>query len=388
MTLPIKQEQTIDLSRVNLDKDGNILPGDDSIIKSIHVCLRPGHKNQFPQIYAEEKYGKIVSHNYSHGGEGWSILFSSVELSIQNFLQKLKELQKNISFEEEITIIGMGVIGVTTAMQLINRGFTNLKIITEKSEDIASFTAGGLVDLALDYKDQELLKMNELFESNFLEYQKILKGEKYEFLQTSLKTVEYYFDHNLNSGIGNLIKKGILPCEKVNLQLMNKYTVVNSFQVYNSKTFQVIPLIYMSKIKDYLISKGVKFEIKKISFFSEIDSKYVFNNSGLGSFHLNKDEKVFPICGHVITLNDEKIGELNYIMIFKNLTKITGFKVDGAFYFMPKSSGLIGGTFIEDYDGSNHRYNQLMLTKVLERARFIFHGYDKVKEQLKFIPKF
>jgi D-amino-acid oxidase len=388
MRLPIKQEQTIDLSKVNLDQNGNILPGDDSIIRSTHVCLRPGHKNQFPQIYAEEKLGKIVSHNYSHGGEGWSILFSSVELSIENFLQKIKEKQENISPGEEITIIGMGVIGMTTALQLIDRGFTNLKVIAEKSEDITSFNAGGLVDLALDYKNNELEKMNGLFESNFLQYQKIIKGEKYLFLQSSFKNVEYYFDNFVNAGIGSLIKKGILPCEKVNLQLMNKDKIVNSLQVYNSKTVQVKPSIYMSKIKEYLKSKGVSFELKKISSLDEINCRYIFNNTGLGSFHLNNDKKVFPICGHVITLNHEKLSQLNYIMIFKNLTKLTGFKVDGAFYFMPKTSGFIGGTFIEDYDGSDHGYNQLMLKKVLERAMIIFHGYDKVKEQLKMLPKF
>jgi hypothetical protein len=382
MNLPIKYEETVDLSQVKYDKEGNVVVG--GIVKEISAGLRPGHKSGLPQIFAERKNEKLISHNYCHSGEGWSLLFSTVDESIKNLLELISDKEKDELYE--ITIIGLGVIGFTTALRLLELGYKKIKLVGEDFENIVSYAAGGLIDTVYEYKRENLKRINQLFKDNYMEYKKIANGEKYTFLAGSIKEVEYYSNYLLrDSGCGYLINKGILPFQNVNLRLRQGNKIFNNMIVQNTKTFHVVPSLYLSKLYSYLKSNNCIFEKKNLSSFYEIDSKIIFNCTGLGSYSLNNDIEVRPICGHFITLNDESFSKLNYIILINNLKEVTNIDLPGIFYFMPKSSGYIGGTFIQDYKGDDKKFNQEMINGIMERARLIFNGYipfSKIK------PKF
>jgi hypothetical protein len=382
---PIKKIIAPKLNKLRFDKQGNIIKED--LIQSLNAGLRPGHKSGMAKIYCEEKNGKIISHNYGHAGEGWSILFASVEESIDNFTKL------NKSANEEVTIIGLGVIGLTTALKLHEKGYKNIKIIGESFDNyMTSFLAGGLIEVVCKYTDEKLDKMNKLFEETFLEYKKILDSTKYPFLKSCIREVDLYTDCIVDkNGLGYLINKGIIKNQKVKLKIKSKSKVVNQLIVDNCKTFHVNPEMFMNKLMAYLKSNGVIIELRKINHFDEIDSKNIFNCSGLGSSQLNNDNEVYPICGHAITLNDRSMSKLNYILLFKNLKQLTGLDIEGTFYFMPKSSGFLGGTFIENYDGVDTDLNQKEYNKIIERTLLIFKGIKPrsiEKNEIKMLPKF
>lgn len=118
----------------------------------------------------------------------------------------------------------------------------------------------------------------------------------------------------------------------------------------------------------------IPINFKKISSFQEIDSKIIFNCSGLGSRELNKDFGAVPICGHSIYLNNEKYGEYDYIINFNNMKKLGVENIDGNLYFMPKLSGFLGGTFVMGNDGKEEDLNKKLFSKLIHNARFIFNG--------------
>lgn len=144
------------IKQILYDKDGFAIPDAGSIDKTI-TCLRPGHKNGQPQIYSEEKNGKLISHNYGHGGDGWCLLFGSINNSIKNLFDL-----EYFSKDEEITIIGLGCHGLMTALKLYHKGYTNIKLIGETFLNTPSHNAGGLIQFYGDYKLEIMNKIKDI----------------------------------------------------------------------------------------------------------------------------------------------------------------------------------------------------------------------------------
>ncbi len=78
----------------------------------ITVCTRP-FRPAGPRIEAERFGEKTVIHNYGHGGSGWSLSWGCAEAAVA--------LAQNTQ-AREFAVIGAGVIGLTTALRLVQHG--------------------------------------------------------------------------------------------------------------------------------------------------------------------------------------------------------------------------------------------------------------------------
>ena len=108
--------------------------------------LRPYNKQIAPKVYSEYKDNRIISHNYGHGGAGWILCFGSVNKSIRNFENQIVLKGIKISYVKEcetVTVIGMGCIGLTTAILLIQNGYKDIKLIADKFDNLVSHVAAG-----------------------------------------------------------------------------------------------------------------------------------------------------------------------------------------------------------------------------------------------------
>lgn len=362
-------KETINLDDIHYDSRGNIATG-KGIIKEKIVCLRPGHKSGLVQVYSEKKGDKVITHNYGHGGNGLSLLFSTVDLSIRKFLASITE--DPVDFNEEITIIGLGCVGLNTAIKLYEKGFRNIKLIGEKTRDIPSYGAGGLLDI-FNFDETKGDTANRLFEQSYKEYLEILNGT-HKFIKKGIKPIEFFTNerHQVILGLDYLVLKGIIPKpDFVKLCLNDK----NEFDMRRYKTLHVITDTFMDEMTD-VVTKRLKIpaQIGTANSFDEIDSKYIFNCTGLGSLKINKDEHVFPICGHGMKFSDNSIGNRDYIIVFTKIPGLENSPVQGSLYFMPKLSGFIGGSYMKVYYGDDEEVNQKMFNYLFQRARFIFNG--------------
>ena len=81
-------------------------------LTKITVCTRP-FRPAGPRIEAEAFGDKTVIHNYGHGGSGWSLSWGCAEEAA---------LLARQTGAQDFAIIGAGVIGLTTALKLIESG--------------------------------------------------------------------------------------------------------------------------------------------------------------------------------------------------------------------------------------------------------------------------
>jgi len=364
--------KSLDLKNIKYDENGYLLEG-QGIIKENIVCLRPGHKSGLPVVCAEFKNGKYISHDYGHSGVGYSIMFGTIDQSIEN-MQKLK-IDFNTNKQTEITIIGLGCIGLYTALKLHTLGYKNVKIVGEKFEDTPSQWAGGLFEFSLNsiYKKENIKYLNDIFTTTFSEYKKIYDN-KHEILSKGVKFVDYYTDfYEEGIGLSYLANVGLIPkIKKVNLKIeTNKNLTLNLFHY---KTFHIVTRVFMDHLLEKVKERNIPVEFKKINNFNDIKSEVIFNCTGLGSRELNNDKEVYPVCGHGFVFKDIKYADHDYILRLTAVPGLEGKLIGGSLYFMPKTSGFIGGTYLKDYDGKDDEYNKMQITNLMERSRFLYHG--------------
>src|SRR5512133_1462937 len=107
----------------------------DRVIRTV-VGLRPFRPSGFV-VRAEKLDDKLVVHNYGHGGAGITLSWGTAELAVAEGAK---------SGERECAVIGCGVVGLSTARLLQQRGFNPTIYARELPPSTTSNVAGGLWD--------------------------------------------------------------------------------------------------------------------------------------------------------------------------------------------------------------------------------------------------
>lgn len=314
------------------------------------LCYRPlrkGSPNMSIQIIGDQ----IIGHNYGHGGSGWTLAPGCSKYVIGLVEgQKTKVIDKNAP----VTVIGGGILGLFTAYELINRGYTKVTIVAAAYDNLTSHNAGGLiapVSMSNDPQLQPLIDQIGIDAYKF--YEQISKGLQADFKKGAV-IVPTYFENREDSGLEPYVGKVMQPAKDVMLDFGNG--TQRRMVSYDDGIF-VDTAIMMKSLRDYLAPK-VTFVTQKIDKLSDITSPLVFNCTGLGAFTLNNDAEVAPVQGHLIMLKDQVPANLQYMLLvyFNKATTTAGQEVKRSLYLFPKQLlntpvndiGVLGGTFIEN----------------------------------------
>lgn len=320
------------------------------------LCYRP-MRHGTPNLSLQKKNSKIIVHNYGHGGSGWTLAPGSAYY-VNNLLLDSKDGSK-IKKETAITIIGGGALGLFTAYDLAQRGFTNLTILAENFDDLTSHHAGGLfAPISMDNNPQMQKIVDKIGIDSYLVYASIGQ-KKHEFFKTGAAIIPAYFKNRDDSGLEAYVGKVIQPAKDVTLDFGNgtRRDVV----VYDDGIF-IDTYEMMNNLRQYLDNKGTKFVKKRVQSFEEIADKIIINCSGSGSKELNDDSNMEEIQGHLIMLKNQNPEYLQHMILFHfdEGKTISGQKIKRSFYIFPKrlpnsdrsDIGIIGGTFIENASGT------------------------------------
>jgi len=110
------------------------LHADTHHVTKVTVCLRP-FRPAGPRLEAERFDNRTVIHNYGHGGSGWSLGWGCAE--------DAAALARS-GGASEFAVIGAGVIGLTTALRLIETGAKVTLYAAEFPAETRSARASGV----------------------------------------------------------------------------------------------------------------------------------------------------------------------------------------------------------------------------------------------------
>lgn len=312
-----------------------------------HRAMRIGT----PRMEVEKIGKKIVAHNYGHGGSGWTLGPGSATY----VNAALEHYAKNLTTDTPVTIIGAGALGMFTAYDLLQKGYTKITLIAENFDSLTSHNAGGLIaPVSMDNAPQIQPTIDKIGIDAYLFFADIANNAHAHFKEGAVK-VPTYWENREDSGLEPYVTAGIMqPAREVLLDFGNGTT--RKMVSYDDGIF-VDTAGMMKALNRYILPK-IKVIRKKVINFNEIVDTYIINCAGLGARDLVGDNKVVSIQGHLIMLKNQEINDLQYmILIYLDAGKTaSGQKIKRSFYIFPKKLqgsgnndlGVLGGTFIEN----------------------------------------
>ncbi len=320
---------------------------DDQFLGAV-CALRPC-RHGGPRLEIENIGLKTIVHNYGHGGCGVTISLGSAQIAA--------DLVDQCSTPKaHVAILGAGVIGLTTAIELLNRGYTVDVYADKIAHDTTSNIAGALwLPMAIEFgntiKDEEL-KSRLLVQSHraFQELDRARYGLEllpiYEPAEsdTELGLFGHLFDHGLVE----------LPEE------VDAFPFQSAAKPGQRFTTDFIHMhLFLDAILEDIAKLGGVIHQRKITTqeeLAEFNQPVVVNCLGLGARGLFGDKQVYSARGVLVHMKPQDLGYGIH---------------DGFKYMFPRKNALILGGCCQEYDWDDEP-DQVMIDEILNHHRRFF----------------
>ncbi len=334
-------------------------------IKEKIICIR-AHRERIFQIDAQKLHDKLIIHNYGQGGAGWTFLFGCVQEAIRKFEHEV--VQNSHYKNKPIAVIGAGCYGLLTAIMLARKGH-RVRIIAKETENLPSHKAAGLF-FPRPRKcstQEEIAQFYARGMESYSAYLQIIDGS-HPFINRGPQLLPAYFGREIDPGFGPYIAAGLIKQPEavtINFGNSKNYDALEHRIVYLNAT------ILMQELWRTIKELGISIIKQEIANFADIEESIIFNCAGLGAKKLTGDAKIIPVQGHLITLQQQPIEQLQYLINFQvTMTDERGGHREEIIYFAPKGDGIVGTTFLRGTDSPTA--NQHEFDRLIERCRNFF----------------
>jgi D-amino-acid oxidase len=331
-----------------------VLVSPDRVIRTV-VGLRPYRPSGFV-VRAEKLDAKTVIHNYGHGGAGITLSWGTAQLAVQ--LAEQMEAR-------ECAVIGCGVVGLSTARLLQQRGYTVRIYAKAMPPDTTSNIAGGQWDPVTVFDDDRVTpefgrQFSEAGQFAFRRYQSLAgPGAGY-----GVKWVGFYrlSTHGPRSKPEpESLYRDIDPLFPEAKQLTPAENPFGVPYAHHSYSMIIEPAIYLAAlIRDFELAGGriVIREFHSSSELTRLSEPLIFNCTGLGAKTLFNDSELTPIRGQLTFLLPQP--EIDYMTVGPS-----------DIYMFPKQDGiLLGGS--HDRGNSNLEVDPAITERVLRENAALF----------------
>jgi len=296
---PGRVSPTVRLARVKVSAD--------RVIRTI-AGLRPYRPSGFV-VRAEKLDAKTVIHNYGHGGAGITLSWGTSQLAVEEGAK---------TGERECAVIGCGVMGLSTARLLQQRGYNPVIYTKAMPPSTTSNVAGGLWEPVSVFDHTRVTpefrkQFVEAAQFAFRRYQS-LAGDWYGVRWLSLYSLSSDAAHQApppespNSEVGRLYPES--------RQLAPTEHPFDIPFVHRRQTMLIEPAIYLSQLlRDFHISGGrlVVQEFAAARDLMALRENLIFNCTGLGARTLFNDSELTPVKGQLVFLLPQP--EVDYCIV-------------------------------------------------------------------------
>ena len=295
------------------------------VIRSV-VGLRPFRPSGFV-LRREDLDGKILVHNYGHGGGGISLSWGCARLALQ-----LAEPVAGV----DCAVIGGGVIGLTTARLLQLQG-ARVKLYTRElpPQTTSNIAGGHWWPVSVFHHSRLTGEFGEQFveaaEFAFRYFQRLV-GARW-----GVRWVTSYYLSDQPPGSGWMEGPGgVLHPQQIGFRDFGPGEHV--FPREHARKFHTLliePSIFLDTLLRDVQLAGGRVEVREFTTPQEVlelPEATIFNCTGLGARKLFGDEELIPVRGQLEILLPQPGIDYNI--------------VSGGNYMFPRSDGVVlGGTF-------------------------------------------
>lgn len=274
----------------------------DRVIRTT-VGLRPHRPSGFV-LKAERLDGKIVVHNYGHGGSGMSLSWGTGQMAAEMALAHA---------DRRAAVIGCGAVGLTAARQLQRRGFDvtiyamTVPPDTTSNMSLAGFTpTSGLIepDRHTPEWDAQFRRAAEIAYPQL----QLLAGRQYgiSWIDNYSLTDEPRVQSSANDFLPGHFRTGQEILQPGEHPFPTKYAIRRT-------SMRIEPAIYLDALVRDVLLFGGRIVIRKFDTprdLMTLTEPVIVNCTGLGSRTLFSDEEVIPVKGQLTLLVPQP--EINY----------------------------------------------------------------------------
>jgi glycine/D-amino acid oxidase-like deaminating enzyme len=292
------------------------------------VGLRP-FRSQGYRLESETIGIKSIVHNYGHGGAGitlsWGTSSIAADMAINNGHSK-------------IAILGSGVMGLTTALILAEKGAN----VTLYAADFPPHTTSNIAAalwFPASYYD------NQIADRSFLIQDKqIIRYSFNQFLTYLTQPTYGVFWNNHHLLLPQAPEPLLDQYEGNELYPELSHTTSNNLFGYayqkRMRTLMIDPSIYLERIMQDAKIAGVKFKQKRFETCEQVLSlteKVIVNCTGLGAKTLFNDSSMTPVQGQLTHLLPQPEIDYSYVIPVGE---------DYLYMFPRKDAIVLGGTAV------------------------------------------
>ena len=301
----------------------------DRVIR-VTTGLRPFRPSGFV-VRAEKLDDKVVVHNYGHGGAGITLSWGTSQLAVEEGLK---------TGQTDCAVIGCGVVGLSTARLLQQRGLNPVIYTKDMPPLTTSNAAGGYWEPVTLY-DQD--RVTAEFRRQFGEAARFAY-RRYQLMAGDVYGVRWLPAYSFSETApaarnpdSPMIE--IDPLHPESKQLSDDENPFRQSHVSSHQAMLIEPSIYLNAlIRDYELAGG-KIAVREFASQREVVSlshKLIFNCTGLGAKQLFGDNELTPIKGQLVFLLPQP--EIDYMTLGP-----------GSIYMFPRRDGiLLGGSHDRD----------------------------------------
>jgi D-amino-acid oxidase len=300
----------------------------DRVIRAT-AGLRPFRAPGF--VVRAERFGETtVVHNYGHGGGGITLSWGSSHLA--------SEIVADTG-HRRIAVIGAGVMGLTTARLLQDRGFDVTLYARELTPNTTSNMSGG------QWNPTSVFDFNQASPAFIEQFQRATRfaWRYYQNLAGSRYGVRWVENYVL---LNSRPPEGLTGTRELVPEMFAEWTVLergeHPFHTPFARryvTMLVEPAIFLDTLSHDFLLRGGRIVVREFATVGDVvalEEPVVVNCTGIGAHALFGDDELVPVKGQLAVLVPQP--EVDYITI------------SGSFYAFPRSDGIVLG-------GSNERGN-------------------------------
>jgi glycine/D-amino acid oxidase-like deaminating enzyme len=298
---------------------------EELVIRTV-TGLRPFRPSGFV-VRSEPTATKRVIHNYGHGGGGVTLSWGCAQLAVR---------EVGDAGDRRAAVLGCGVIGLSTARVLQDRGWSVTIYARALPPDTTSNVAGALWSPTSVYDAKAL---TPAFDAQHAEAARLshrtfqlLVGDGY-----GIRWLEQYYLNDSATDLPSYVRSlpDLYPGAR---QLESHEHPFPASHVSRVITMMIEPGIYLRRLLSDFREAGGSIEVRDFKHISEaltLAQPVIVNCTGLGAATLVGDAELIPIKGQTAFVPPDP--DVDFATIGGG---------PGSLYMFPRSDGiLLGGTF-------------------------------------------